>query len=81
MYSITRKSGSSWTSMVATTFGCRTRAASRASSRNIATKSGSVAMWGCMLLMATSRSNPPAPSARPRYTVAIPPDAMARIVS
>ncbi|KYF91746.1 hypothetical protein BE20_01940 [Sorangium cellulosum] len=45
------------------------------------TNSGSAAMCGCIIFRATRRSNPPAPIARPRYTVAMPPDAMARKLS
>ena len=54
-YSITTNSSPSvaTTSSVETTFGWRIRAASRASSRNMATNSGSFARGGCSRLMAT----------------------------
>ena len=77
-YSITRKSSPSvaTTSSVGTTFGCRMRAASLASSRNIETNSGSFACCGWRRLMATVRAKPACPRCRPRYTVAIPPEAI-----
>src|SRR5579884_591309 len=64
------------TSSVETTFWCRTRAARRASSMNIATNSGSFAYCGCSRLMATVRANPAGPTRVPRCTVAMPPDAI-----
>jgi hypothetical protein len=77
---MTRNSSSSsaTTSSVETTFGCRTRAASRASSRNIVTNSGSFANCGWSRLIATVRENPAGPSNLPRCTVAIPPAAISR---
>ncbi len=77
-YSMTRKSSPSLatTSSVGTTLGCRMRAARRASSRNMATNSGSSANCGCRRLMATVREKPTGPSSRPKWTVAIPPDAI-----
>ena len=64
-YSMTRNSSPSvaTTSSVGTTLGCRIRAASRASSRNIETNSGSLASCGCRRLMATVRENPAGPLA------------------
>ena len=59
-----------------TTFGWRMRAASRASSRNIATNSGSLANCGWSRLIATVREKPTGPSRRPRCTVAMPPAAI-----
>ena len=64
------------TSIVCTMFGCRMRAASRASSRSIETNSGSCARCGCRRLMPTTRVNPAAPIVLPRCTVAMPPAAM-----
>ena len=52
-------------SSVWTTFGCCTRAASRASSRKPATKAGSDAKCGWSFLIATGRENPTAPRTRP----------------
>src|SRR5271154_6691256 len=51
------------------------RVARRASSKNIARKSGSFANCGCIRLIATSFAKPAAPSIRPMWTVAIPPEA------
>src|SRR5262249_449130 len=64
------------TSRIAATFGCRIRAASRASSRNMVTKSGSFASIGNRHFTATVRANPAGPSTRPKCTDAIPPDAI-----
>ena len=78
-YSITTKSSPpvATTSSVDTTLGCLMPAASRASSRNIATNSGlRSARWGSSRLMATVREKPAAPTSRPRWTTAIPPDAI-----
>ena len=77
-YSITMKISppSATTSSVATTLGWWMRAASCASSRNMSTNSGSRAICGCMRLTATTREKPTGPTRRPKYTVAIPPDAI-----
>ena len=77
-YSMTRKSSPSvaTTSSVGTTLGWRMRAASRASSRNIDTKSGSLANCGWSRLIATVRAKPAGPMSRPRCTVAMPPEAI-----
>ena len=76
--SITMKSSpcSATTSSVGTTFGCCTRAASQASSRNIVTNSGSFAYCGCSFLIATVREKPTGPESRPKCTVAMPPEAI-----
>ena len=55
------------------TFGCEIRAAIRASSRNIWMKLSSSTRCGWMRLMATHFWNPPGPSMRARWTLAIPP--------
>ena len=67
MYSMTRKSSPSraTTSSVETTFGWWMRAATRASSMNIATNSGSFANCAWRRLIATVRENPACPSSRP----------------
>ncbi len=77
-YSMTRYIPSSLSpmSIVDTTLGCRMRAASRASSRNMARNSGSSARCRCMHLIATMREKPPWPARRPKYTVAMPPEAI-----
>ena len=77
-YSMTRKSSapSTTTSSVDTMLGCRIRDASRASSRNIETNSGSLESCGCRRLIATVRANVPEPLSVPRWTVAIPPAAI-----
>ena len=69
-YSMTRKSSPSCatTSSVATTFGWWMRAASRASSRNIATNSGSFANCGWSRLIATVREKPHGPEQPPEVT-------------
>jgi hypothetical protein len=56
--------------------GWSSRAAIRASSRNIATKRGSVAMFGWMIFSATHLLKPDVASKRARYTEAMPPCAM-----
>ncbi len=61
------------TSRVATTFTCWTRAAMRASSKNMVTNSGSFVRCECIRLMATVREKPTGPSNLPTWTVAIPP--------
>ena len=80
MYSMTKKisslSSSTTTSSGTVTLGCWIRVAKRASSRNIETNSASREQWGCRCLMATVRENPAAPTSRPIWTVAIPPDAI-----
>ena len=77
-YSSTKKSSFFWatTSSVGTTFGCRMREASRASSTNMDTKPRSETYCGSIRLIATVREKPIGPSRRPRCTVAIPPDAI-----
>ncbi len=77
-YSITTKSSPplATTSSVVTTLRWWMRAASRPSSRSMAQISGSLAYWGWRRLMATVRANPASPSILPRWTVAIPPDAI-----
>ena len=64
------------TSSTGTTLGWWTLEAMRASSRNIARKSGSSANWGCSRFTATIRLKPSAPSRRARWMVAMPPRAM-----
>src|SRR5580693_2105804 len=61
-----------------TTLGWDSWAASRASPRNILTKSGESARWGRMRLTATRRSKPSSPRCWARNTSAIPPRARRR---
>ncbi len=76
-YSMTRNSSppSATTSSIGTTLGWMMRDERRASSTNIATKSACLANCGCRRLIATVREKPTGPRKRPRYTVAMPPDA------
>ena len=60
------------TSSVPTTFSCRTRERSRASSSIIARNAGSAARCGCSRLIATTPRRP-GPTCFPRCTVAAPP--------
>src|SRR5437016_9316579 len=61
-----------------TMFGWSSRAANRASLRNISTNCLSRARWGRIRFRQTSFSNPAAPAWRARYTSAIPPEAISR---
>src|SRR5271155_1537820 len=70
--------GVSMTSRVDTTFGCRIREASRASSMSIIAKERSLRRCACGRLTATVRANPEAPSRRAKKTAAIPPEASSR---